>query len=151
MNDYHTLYKHQQHVDQDQIRLLAIFHFVTAGFALLGILFLFGHFAFVNLIFSNHELWNNQKHGPPPAEIIAIINWLYLFFGVWSVALSILNLLSGIWLQAKKHRTFSMVVAAINCLNVPLGTVLGVFTIVVLARNSVQTLYQQHAAQTAGR
>jgi hypothetical protein len=34
------------------------------------------------------------------------------------------------------------VVAGINCLHIPLGTVLGIFTIVVLCRESVRELYE---------
>jgi hypothetical protein len=40
-----------------------------------------------------------------------------------------------------------MVVAGINCLHIPLGIVLGVFTIIILVRDSVRELYEarQHA------
>ena len=34
-----------------------------------------------------------------------------------------------------------MVIAGINCLHIPLGTLLGVFTLVVLGRESVRKLY----------
>ena len=53
----------------------------------------------------------------------------------------VFNILGGIYLRAKKHRTFCLVVAAVNCLHVPLGTILGIFTIVVLARNSVRDAF----------
>jgi hypothetical protein len=52
------------------------------------------------------------------------------------------NLLSGLFLRARRHRTFSMVVAAINCLHIPIGTALGVFTFIVLGRESVRKLYR---------
>jgi hypothetical protein len=45
-------------------------------------------------------------------------------------------------LRERKNRTFSFVVACVNCIHVPLGTVLGVFTIVVLSRESVKRLYE---------
>ena len=52
------------------------------------------------------------------------------------------NLLSGLYLRARKYRMFSIIVAALNCLQIPFGTVLGVFTIVVLVRESVRELYE---------
>ena len=65
----------------------------------------------------------------------------YLAGAVWFVASAILNVISGVCLRARKGRTFSLVVAGINCLHIPLGTVLGVFTIVVLVRDSVREQY----------
>jgi hypothetical protein len=34
-------------------------------------------------------------------------------------------------------------VAGLNCIQIPLGTALGVFTIMVLTRDSVEAVYQQ--------
>ena len=61
--------------------------------------------------------------------------------GTWFITSGVLNVLSGLFLRARKHWTFSIVVAAIDCLHFPLGTVLGVFTIIVLIRPSVRELY----------
>jgi hypothetical protein len=36
-----------------------------------------------------------------------------------------------------------MVVAGLNCAQMPLGTVLGVFTLMVLSRESVKSLYSE--------
>ena len=49
------------------------------------------------------------------------------------------------WLRAKKNRLFTIGVAIVNCFWFPLGTALGVFTIIVLARESVQALYRESA------
>lgn len=83
----------------------------------------------------------NQKQPLPPAEFFAVFKWLYLVLAAWFLASGLLNVISGVCLRARKHRTFSLVVAGINCLHLPLGTVLGVFTIVVLLRDSVRELY----------
>ena len=49
----------------------------------------------------------------------------------------------GLWIIGSgKTSRFFLVVAAINCLHMPLGTVLGVFTIIVLIRQSVVELYE---------
>lgn len=132
----------QRKIDAEHLNLLSIFHFVAAGLALLGILFLAGHYAFMRSIFLNPKMWENQKQGPPPAELFAIFKWFYLAGGVWFLGSGILNVISGLSIRARKYRTFSIVVAAINCLHVPLGTVLGVFTLIVLVRESVRELYE---------
>jgi hypothetical protein len=71
-----------------------------------------------------------------------MLKWFYLIGAIWFVTSLILNLLSGLFIRARKHRTFSLVVSGINCVHIPLGTVLGVFTIIVLIRESVRELYE---------
>jgi hypothetical protein len=142
MSELPPLPRDQRKIDADHLKILSIFHFVGAGLALLGILFLLAHFAMFHFIFTNSKFWEDQKQAPPPAEFFAIFKWFYLVFGVWFLTSGVLNVISGLCLRARKHRTFSLVVAGINCLHIPLGTVLGVFTIIVLIRDSVRELYE---------
>jgi hypothetical protein len=135
----------QRAVDEDHLNLLSIFHFVGAGFAVLGMLFLMAHFAMMHFIFTNAALWQDQKQGPPPAAFFGFFIFFYLLIGLWLMVSAILNVLSGIFLRARRYRTFSFVVAGINCVHVPFGTILGIFTIVVLARTSVSELYARAA------
>ena len=142
MSELPPLPRDQRKIDADHLKLLSIFHFVVAGLAILGILFLLAHYAIFHAFLANPKMWENQKQGPPPAEFFAILKWFYLLFAVWFVSSGILNLISGLCLRARKHRTFSTIVAGINCLHIPFGTVLGVFTIIVLIRDSVRELYE---------
>ena len=64
---------------------------------------------------------------------------LGILFG-WTV--TILVLLAGRALAARRRRGFCIVVAAIECMMMPLGTILGIFTIIVLARPSVVALFE---------
>ena len=141
MDTLPPILRDQRKVDADQLRLLSIFHFVGAGFAALGLLFLFAHYSMFHLLFSDPKMFEGQKGGPPPKELFQVLRWFYLLFGLWFLASFVLNLVSGFYLRAGKCRAFSLVVAGINCLHMPLGTVLGVFTIVVLARESVKEVY----------
>ena len=141
MSDLPPIPRDQRKIDADHLKLLSIFHFVGAGLALLGILLLLAHFAMFHAFLDNPKMWQNQKQGPPPAEFFAIFKWFYLLFGAWFLVSCCLNVISGLCLHAKKHRTFSLIVAAFNCLHMPLGTVLGVFTIIVLLRDSVREIY----------
>ena len=68
-----------------------------------------------------------------------------VFFGsVFLIGLAV-NLISGVFLWQKRHRIFSMIVAGIDCLQIPFGTVLGIFTIMVLLRDTVRDLYSAKA------
>jgi hypothetical protein len=138
-------------VDAEHLRLLVIFHFVSAGLALCGVLFVIAHFALFYTIMSNPEVWAGQTQGPPPEMMMTIFRWFYLFFGLWFGVSGVANLMSAVYLRARRHRTFSMIVSALNCLHVPLGTLLGVFTLVVLVRESVVRMYVAAGAEATGQ
>jgi hypothetical protein len=142
MTELPPLVRDQRKVDADHLKLLSIFHFVGAGLALLGILFVVAHYTIFHAIFSNPKFFENQKQPAPPPELFAMLKWFYLIGAIWFVTSLILNLLSGLFIRARKHRTFSLVVSGINCVHIPLGTILGVFTIIVLIRESVRELYE---------
>lgn len=128
--------------DDDHLRILAILYFVMAGFCVLGLVFIGVHFAIMNSVFGNPEMWKNQQGGnPPPEEFFGLFKWMYLFMAVVFLATAVGNGLSALYLQKKKNRMFSMVMAGVNCMNIPLGMALGVFTFIVLSRDSVREAY----------
>jgi hypothetical protein len=87
-------------------------------------------------------MWKSSPNAtPPPQGFLKVFVWFYFFMGALFMTVFILNLLSGYFLRQRTHRTFSIVVGALDCLQVPFGTILGVFTIIVLVRDSVRKLY----------
>ena len=145
-----TFFRDQRTIDLDHLKLLWIFHFVGAGLALVGMLFLLAHYAMFSVFLASPQIWQHQKQGPPPKEFFEAFKWLYLILAVWLVGSFVLNVVSALCIHARKCRALSLVVAAINCLHMPLGTLLGVFTIVVLLRDSVRELYEAQPAAPAG-
>jgi hypothetical protein len=85
--------RNQRSVDANHLKLLSIFHFVAAGLALMGILFLLAHYTFMHAIMDNSRLWQRSKQGPPPVEIFMILKWFYAVFALWFVGSGILNLI----------------------------------------------------------
>ena len=138
-----VLLEEQRMRDSEHIKVLSIFHFIFAGMALLGIGFLCLHYFFMHTVFSDPNMWKGQKVSPPPAEFLDMFVWFYLFFGVIVLTGLVLNLLSGIFLRQRRNRLFSLIVGGLNCTQVPIGTALGVFTIIVLSRDSVRRLYAE--------
>lgn len=128
--------------DVEHLRVLAILHFVSAGLALAGLCFIALHYWIMQTVMTDPEFVKLAKSSPPPREFFAIFKIFYLVMGAWFVLSGVVNVLSGIFLRQRKNRVFSMVVAGFNCLYMPLGTVLGVFTFVVLGRDSVVALYE---------
>jgi hypothetical protein len=123
--------------DIDQIRLLAIFHYVLAG--ILGLISCFPiiHIIIGTLIVTG--AFNSQQPGsqPPPA-----LGWIFILIPAFMIltgfCTAIAVLLAARSLSTKRRHTFCVVVAALECLFMPLGTILGVLTILVLMRESVK-------------
>lgn len=77
------------------------------------------------------------KDAPPP-----IIGWLFIVIaGIFILsgwALSACIILAGRKIKRCRSWTFCLVVACFMCLMMPFGTFLGVFTVIVLMRESVR-------------
>jgi hypothetical protein len=139
--------QNQQRKDQEHLKLSAIFHFVFAGLAFVGIGFLCVHWAMMHTIFSNPEMWKSQPQSMPPKAFLDAFVWFYLFAGAVLLVALVLNMLSGFFLLQKRNRVFSLIIGGLNCLQIPFGTALGIFTILVLSRDSVRQLYAGGAGQ----
>lgn len=133
----------QDQRDTDHLNLLSIFHFITAGLSTLGFGFLILHYLIMSTVMSG-AIGNMPNSGPPPpAEIMTIMKVFYVILGTVLGLAILVNVLSGVFLRQRKHRVFSIIVASINCLQIPLGTTLGVFTLIVLLRESVRQSYER--------
>lgn len=66
---------------------------------------------------------------------------LIMSFGGWLMAGTLL--FAGRSLQKRKRLLYCQVVAGVSCMLVPLGTVLGVFTIVALQRPSIAAAFKR--------
>jgi hypothetical protein len=54
------------------------------------------------------------------------------------IVLAILKFIVAKRLKERRSRALCLVVAAVSCLGIPFGTVLGVFTFLVLSRPSIE-------------
>ncbi len=134
--------------DADHLRILAAFHYVFAGLALVGIGFLAVHYLIMRTVMSPEML--AQSPNPPPEGFLDLFVWFYVFFAAMMIVGGVLNLLAANNLRKRRSRMFCMVVAGLNCLQFPFGTVLGVFTLVTLNRDTVRAMFdgEGNAAQS---
>ena len=128
--------------DAEHLRLLSIFHYVVAGVdgfcSFFPLLYTVVGFVFVAL--SHHPPANPAQEVPPAA-----LGWVFVGLGIFLFLLgavfAFVLALASRSLSRRKHYWFAFVVACIECIFVPFGTILGVFTIIVLSRQSVKTLF----------
>ena len=129
--------------DKEHLKVIMICHYVSAGLALPGIAFLVLHYSLMKQFFLNPKLWEKTKEPLPfdPNLFADYLPWFYALMGLLMIIAATLCLICARSIQKRKRRTLSMVIAIINGLHFPLGTVLAVFTLIVLSRDSVAQLY----------
>lgn len=138
-----------QKTDNDHLKLLVIFHYIYGVFSALGILFIGLHYFIMSSVFRSPQVMSefekNASSEIPfnPETFIDLFVWFYILMGLSMIGIATLNILSARFITLRKNRTFSMVTAGINCLQMPLGTALGVFTFIVLLRDSVRRTYEK--------
>ena len=133
--------------DVSTLDLLGILHYVLAG-----IIGLFSSFFILYIVMGVATLTMTfPGNGPQEMQPPAFMGWFFIVPGAITVlldwGLAIVTFLSGRKLRQRKHRTFSVVVAAIECVFMPLGTVLGVFTLMTLMKPSVREAYESSAGR----
>lgn len=125
--------------DLQHLKYLSIFHYVEAALSM-----------FFNLF---PLLWlamgigmaSGRIESDPPSPGDAWFGWLFLLFSAgWllvGLAFTVCLALAGRYLRRRRHYLFCLVTAAVETMFFPLGTALGIFTILVLMRESVKALF----------
>lgn len=129
-------------VDEEHLKVLSICYYVSAGMT--ALMSLFGLFyAVIGVIAIASGPNVGSPHEPSPAVVGAI--FISIGLGMFGLGLlgAILKIVAGSRIRQRKSRIFCMVVAAIGCLEFPYGTLLGIFTFIILGRSSVRQLFEE--------
>jgi len=86
---------------------------------------------------------NGGKDAPP-----AFFGWFFIIFAsvfiLFGWTISACNFYAGRFLKERRNYMFCFVMSCINCAFMPFGTVLGVFSIIVLSRESVKEIFNKN-------
>jgi len=88
---------------------------------------------------------------PPPELLGWFLVGFGIFFAIVGLAFAVLIFLGGRALARRRYYGFVFVVACIECIFVPFGTILGVFTMIVLSRESAKRLFLSAASAGPAR
>jgi len=128
--------------DSEHLKLLAIFHYVVAGLMALFACIPFIHF-FMGLALATGTFPDTDPEAQPIGIFIMVFAGLFILAG-W--ALAALIGYAGRSLQSRRRYTYCLVMAGVECIFMPFGTVLGVFTIIVLMRDTVKEIFGRPTA-----
>jgi hypothetical protein len=130
---------------EQYLKLLAIFHYIHSGVAAVGILF-YALFQMVALGLASMVTINAfHNYTFLTATVLSTLGWtaaLLLGLGfLVNIGLVVSLILSGRFMQQRKRYMFCLVIAGIESVIFPVGTVLGIFTLITLTRPQVQRLF----------
>lgn len=129
--------------DERQLRVLGVLHYAYS--AVLG----FGALYSIVLLTAGLSTLGEPAPSGGMEDVSMGFGAMFVAMGAVGLflagALAIATVAAGKRLKRGTHRTYCLVVAAINSLWVPIGTVLGIVTIVTLMRPSVVGLFERAA------
>jgi hypothetical protein len=137
--------------DANHLSLLAVFYYVMAGFmfltSLAGLVYVGSGILFLVMPSLMTEGQGVQSQNEMPPEAVGIMAGGFMIaLGVVFIAIlagiGVLQIVAANSLRSRQRWVFCLVVAGLNCMHAPLGTLLGVFTFVVLFRPSVKEMFQ---------
>ncbi len=137
--------------EREYCKILAILHFVYGALALVTIGFPFLHYTMMSSFSEMSGSLEMQEGSDLSAEefqksfqsALDALIWLYISVGVASLIAGILNIMSGLGLLKFRWKAVIYATSAFNCLNIPLGLVLAIFTFLNLAKPEVSKLFER--------
>lgn len=131
----------QQIVDEEHLRLLALGYKISAGvvafYSLFGLIYVFMGI----LVSVLPPTSSTGASDSPPAFVGWFIGGIGLVFLLLGLTIAYLRWRTARCLEQRHSLVFCQVIAALSCLEIPYGTVLGIFTFLVLGRPPVRRLF----------
>ncbi len=127
---------------EENIGLLSIFHYVFAGLIALFACIPIIHITLGILFLVMPEKMCEGDCSEQPAQVIG---WIFIGVGSFVMLIgwtfAVLVAMAGRFLARRVHLKYCIAVAAASCLFMPFGTVLGVFTLIMLTKKEVEALF----------
>lgn len=125
--------------DEQHLKLLSVFHYVLGGIAALVSLFPVFH-----LVLGIMMVVIPEDHGPG-TPVPEFVGWIFIGFAILFILCGLtfsgFVFVTARFLSRRRHHMFCLIMAGVECLLIPYGTILGVLTIIVLMRDSVKALF----------
>lgn len=127
--------------DEENLRVIALFQYVVGGLGVVCACIPLIHITIGLMMVSSSGPFAGMHGDQPPA----LFGWFFVVIGglffVMGQCLAVCMIIAGRSISRRGNYSFVFVVACLECLLVPFGTILGVFTIITLSRESVKALF----------
>ena len=129
--------------NQEQLDVLGILYYIAGGAGIIGVVVFLSYVVGAVDMLKHPEKYTTDGSLAP--DELGLLGEMMLVGGAVGAAvtgtMSGAAMYSGHCLRSRRHRIVSILVAIVSCLAFPLGTALGVFTLIVLNRPDVKSMY----------
>lgn len=134
-NRLNTMNEEEQHLDY-----LRIGYYVLGG-----IISLFALIPLIHVGVGIAAVAGALETEPPGESFPPFFGWIFIIMGSVFIligqSIAALTVLCGRFIKQRKNHTFIFIIGCIQCAFFPFGTVLGVFTIILLSKPEVKELF----------
>ncbi len=124
--------------DESDLNLLSVLHYVWTGFLGCSAVGIVAYFAMIGAIVANEPSRGHAHDQEVAAGVMVVMG---VVMALVMLPLFILHLLAAAGLKKRTRYMLIFVMSCFACLSVPLGTGLGIWTILVLQRPGVKALF----------
>ncbi len=130
--------------DREHLKLLGLFHYIAGGLCALFACFPIIHLIIGIVMIVAPDKLDARGEAPPAlvgwmfvgiALVIIFVGWVLAFLIIWA----------GRCLRQTRNYTYCFAIACVSCLFMPVGTVLGIFTLIALTRPEIKALFDPAA------
>lgn len=126
---------------ENHLSALALFHWIYAAMLVVAAIVMVVHAA--DLIYrASVEQQQLSEPLPGAKEAMTLYGVVVGLIVLVTLLLAAIVAQTGRWLRSYKQYNICLVVAGVECLLFPLGTILGVFTVIVLLQTRTRDLFQ---------
>jgi hypothetical protein len=139
--NYH--FGEEQRIMEKHISLVGILNIVYEFFSLMGACVLFAIAIGFRYFFELISRYDHHGMNEMPPELLDIIPFILTAIGILLFVFSIIGIIGAIGVMKKKEwgRITMLVISFFNLIHIPLGTVLGVYSIWVLLNDETIRLF----------
>jgi hypothetical protein len=139
--------REQRLLDEEHLRLLRLGYLVAGGASVFFAFFPLFYVAMGVFVATGGFNGTSHRTGEPDPRLMG---WIFVSIGIvifiFAVLIAVLKFLTARALGRRRSRMLCLVTAGISCLGIPYGTVLAIFTFIVLSRPGVIALFDAVAA-----
>ena len=154
----------QQTIARERLRLLSLACYIRGGivaafssFFLIYVVFMFGITLIPDSAWTNQAPKSSPTQGlysltptptptpqpqPPPKAFFRIMAGMFGFFVLLGWTLRGLTAYAGWCVHKRKHKVFIYIIAALNCVFIPYGTLLGIALIMVMSSPAARSEFE---------
>jgi hypothetical protein len=136
----------QAAIANDRLRLLSVAFYISGAIGAVFVSFLLLHLVlFTGVSFIPESMWSTGKSAhqeAPPVIVFRIIAIVIFFIIISGWALGGLTAYAGRCIARRENRIFVLIMAGVNCIWIPYGTLLGIATFMLLTTPSAKHAFQ---------